>query len=59
MADDGGPWLMLLGGGCWMRVAGRDGCKMEAGGGGRMGHPDEFSDPKSNKLDIFLDVGGN
>ena len=38
---------------------GQDGRKMEAEDGGRTGHPDEFSNPKSNKFDIFIDVRRN
>ena len=38
---------------------GRDGWKMEDEDGGRTGHPDEFSNPKSNKFDIFIDVRRN
>ena len=52
-------WAMVGVVGRWMCVGGRDGCKMEAGDEGRTGHPDEFSDPKSNKLDIFLGVVRN
>ena len=59
MADDGRPWLMLSGGGTWMRVGGRDEWKMEDDDGGRTGHPSEFSDPKSNKFDIFLEIRRN
>ena len=38
---------------------GRDGWKMEDEDGGRTGHPDEFSNPKLNKFDIFINVRRN
>ena len=52
-------WAMVDVVGRWMRVGGRGGCKMEANDGGRTGHPDEFSNPKSNQFDTFLDVRRN
>ena len=51
--------------GRWMRVGGRglveaDGrWKTEDDDGGRTGHPAEVSTPKSNKIEIFLDVFRN
>ena len=59
MADDGGPWLMSSGERRWMRVGVRDGWKMEDDNRGRTGHPAEFSTPKSDKIEIFLDVRRN
>ena len=55
--DDGGGMLAVVG--RWMSVGGRDGWKMEADDGGQTGHPGEFSNPKRNKFDIFLDVDRN
>ena len=43
----------------WMHAVGRGGCKMEDGDGGRMGNPAEFSFPKLNRIDTFLDVCRN
>ena len=59
MADDGGPWLMSLGGGCALVGGGRGGWKMEDDDGGRTGYPAEFPQEKLNKFDIFLDVRRN
>ena len=42
-----------------MRVGGRGGWKMEDDDGGQTGHPAEFLTPKSDKIDIFLDVRRN
>ena len=55
-----GPWgAMVDVVGRWMRVGGCRIWKMEDNNGGRTGHPDEFSNPRSNKFDIFLDVRRN
>ena len=45
--------------GRWMRVGGRGGWKMEDDNVGGMGHPTEVSTPKSNKIEIFIDVRRN
>ena len=45
--------------GRWMRVGGQGEYKMEDNDGGRAGHPDEFSNLKSNKFDILLDAHRN
>ena len=42
-----------------MRVGGLDGWKIEVDNGGQTGHPAEFSTPKSDRIDIFLDVRRN
>ena len=43
----------------WMRIGGQGRYKMEDDGGWRTGHSTEFSIPKLNKIDIFLDVCRN
>ena len=45
--------------GGWVCIVGIGGCRMEDDDGGRTGYPTEFSMPKSNKIDIFLDVCRN
>ena len=54
---DGGPWLVLSGVGCALlvEVDGRWKATME----GKIGHPAEFSTPKSNRIDIFLNAFRN
>ena len=54
MAD--GQWQAMVDVvGRWMGVK----WKMDADDRGRTGYPAEFSTPKSNKFDIFLDVARN
>ena len=45
--------------GRWIRVGGRGGSKMEDDDGGQTGYRAEFSTPKSDKIDIFLDLRRN
>ena len=49
-------WAMVDVVGRWMGIDGRGGCMMESEDGGQTGHPAEFYIPKSNQVDIFLDV---
>ena len=60
MADDGAPWLMLLGEQRWIRIVvetdGRWKTRME---GGQMGYPTVFPQAKLNKFGIFPDVSRN
>ena len=52
-------WAMVDVIGMWMHNGGRGRYKMEHNDVGQTGHPNEFSNPKLNKFDIFLCIRRN